>query len=223
MRSLGAMDTRWNHPFTCVVPGPVECGKTIFVARLLLRASSVIDSPPKTMTRRYWECQPTYAMLVETVPNSRCKEGLPNASLFHPSSRNLVVTDTRHVVHNAIGLIDVSVSHEIRARFLHRRNSGIVSVDCSETKNAGSSTTIFRITPFSTSPTKDIKRQTRRLSRHSQDIARVKRHILCLHMLNIHKNIKLRNAVLADADLICDPCEYNLLKGNVPLTRKQKS
>ena len=55
---------------------------------------------------------------------------------------------------------------------------------------------------------------------------RVKRHILCLQMLNRNTNTKLRNAVLAnaDADLICSLCEcaYNSLKGNVKLTKSQK-
>ena len=55
---------------------------------------------------------------------------------------------------------------------------------------------------------------------------RVKRHILCLQMLNRNKNTKLRNAVLAnaDADLVCSlyECAYNILKGNVKLTKGQK-
>ena len=59
----------------------------------------------------------------------------------------------------------------------------------------------------------------------------VKRHILCLHMLNRHKTIKLRNSWSSkvtsntDASLISIFCEcvYNILKGNVPLSRKQKA
>ena len=29
------MDTRWKHPFTCIVAGPTMCGKTVFVKRFL--------------------------------------------------------------------------------------------------------------------------------------------------------------------------------------------
>ena len=55
---------------------------------------------------------------------------------------------------------------------------------------------------------------------------RVKRHVLCLQMLNRTKNTKLRKAILeyADADLISALCEcaHNILRGTVlrsPATR----
>ena len=48
---------------------------------------------------------------------------------------------------------------------------------------------------------------------------RVKRHVLCLQMLNRTKNTKLRKAILehADADLISALCEcaHNILRGTV--------
>ena len=51
---------------------------------------------------------------------------------------------------------------------------------------------------------------------------RVKRHVLCLQMLNRTKNTKLRKAILehADADLISALCEcaHNILRGTVRLT-----
>ena len=47
----------------------------------------------------------------------------------------------------------------------------------------------------------------------------VERHILCLQMLNIHKNIKLRRAIIANADFLCflTECANDIIKGNVPL------
>ena len=56
---------------------------------------------------------------------------------------------------------------------------------------------------------------------------RVKRHVLCLQMLNRTKNTKLRKAILehADADLISALCEcaHNILRGTVRLTPREKA
>ena len=55
---------------------------------------------------------------------------------------------------------------------------------------------------------------------------RVKRHVLCLQMLNRTNNTKLRKAILehADADLISALCEFahNILRGTVRLTPREK-
>ena len=54
----------------------------------------------------------------------------------------------------------------------------------------------------------------------------MKRHVLCLQMLNRTKNTKLRKAILeyADADLISALCEcaHNILRGTVRLTPREK-
>ena len=55
---------------------------------------------------------------------------------------------------------------------------------------------------------------------------RVKRHVICLKMLNRTNNTKLRKAVLeyADADLISALCEcaHNIIRGTVRLTPQEK-
>ena len=55
---------------------------------------------------------------------------------------------------------------------------------------------------------------------------RVKKHVLCLQVLNRTNNTKLRKAILeyADADLISALCEYahNILRGTVRLTSREK-
>ena len=57
------MDTRWQHPFTCIVAGPTGCGKTTFVARLLRNAAAMIDPPPERITWYYGEWQAAYENL----------------------------------------------------------------------------------------------------------------------------------------------------------------
>ena len=55
----------------------------------------------------------------------------------------------------------------------------------------------------------------------------MKRHMLCLQMLSRKKNAKLKKTIIANADndLICSiaECAYNILKGNVRLTPRQKA
>ena len=85
------MDARWKHPFTCVIAGPTGCGKSTFVTRLLLHASMTMNPPPEKMTWCYGEWQSAYASM--SMPNLQFEEGLPNASLFDPKTRNLVVID----------------------------------------------------------------------------------------------------------------------------------
>ena len=71
-----------------------------------------------------------------------------------------------------------------------------------------------------------IKRVTRRTTVSRAMSGRVKRHVLCLQMLNRTKNTKLRKAILehADADLISALCEcaHNILRGTVRLTPREK-
>ena len=84
------MDTRWQHPFTCIVAGPTGCGKTTFVARLLRNAAAMIDPPPERITWYYGEWQAAYENL--DIPNMRLEERLPT-SFDNDGQRGLVVLD----------------------------------------------------------------------------------------------------------------------------------
>ena len=84
------MDTRWQHPFTCIVAGPTGCGKTTFVARLLRNAAAMIDPPPERITWYYGEWQAAYENL--DIPNMRLEEGLPT-SFDNDGKRGLVVLE----------------------------------------------------------------------------------------------------------------------------------
>ena len=85
------MNARWKHPFTYVVAGPKECCKTTFVTRLLRHASMMIEASPEKTMWSYSEWQSTYAKM--NLANLHFEEGLPNASLFDPKSKNLVTID----------------------------------------------------------------------------------------------------------------------------------
>ena len=84
-------DTRWKHPFTCIVAGPTGCGKRTFVTRLLSHASVMIDPPPEKITWCYGEWQEAYA--TTNLTHVRFEEGLPTADTFEATTRNLIVID----------------------------------------------------------------------------------------------------------------------------------
>ena len=85
------MDARWKHPFTCIVAGPTGCGKSTFVTRMLRHAAAMIDPPSERITWCYGEWQEVYATM--DLVDGRFEEGLPSASMFDSSTRNLIVID----------------------------------------------------------------------------------------------------------------------------------
>ena len=85
------MDARWKHPFTCIVAGPTGCGKSTFLMRMLRHAAAMIDPPPERITWCYGEWQEAYATM--DLVDVLFEEGLPSASMFDSSTRNLIVID----------------------------------------------------------------------------------------------------------------------------------
>ena len=82
------MDARWKHPFTCIFAGPTGCGKSTFVTRMLRHAAAMIDLPPERITWCYGEWQEAYTTM--DLVDVRFEEGLPSASMFDSSTRNLI-------------------------------------------------------------------------------------------------------------------------------------
>jgi hypothetical protein len=41
------MDLRWKHPFTALVVGPTQSGKTVFTFKFIREARKLIHPPPK--------------------------------------------------------------------------------------------------------------------------------------------------------------------------------
>ena len=81
------MDPRLQHPFTCVISGPTNSGKSWFVTRLLTHAQTMIDPPPLQVVWSYGEWQSLYT----TLKHVKFVEGLPDIQQLQP--RTLVVVD----------------------------------------------------------------------------------------------------------------------------------
>ena len=86
------MDLRFQHPFTCIVAGPTQAGKTQWVKKFIENYDSMINPPPQEIYYAYTEWQPAYCQLPQTV---RLSEGLPDLSLLKstPNVPKLLVLD----------------------------------------------------------------------------------------------------------------------------------
>ena len=88
------MDTRWKHPFTCCVCGPIGCGKTLFVKRFLDYLPEACDACFDRVLFYYVEWQDTYRR--DFKPNGASiefREGLPQLADYSSNNekRNLLI------------------------------------------------------------------------------------------------------------------------------------
>ena len=82
-------DPRLKHPFTCMVVGPTQCGKTRFVLELIRRSSS-IHPPPE---RIVW-CFGCYQDLFRNVDGVEFVEGVPDMNILDGGKkRTLLIID----------------------------------------------------------------------------------------------------------------------------------
>lgn len=90
------MDPRLQHPYTCNIVGPTQCGKTFFLTQLLIQAKELIHEPPNKILWFYGEYQPLYEKLVVTLGDSiQFIEGVPQSfdDYLDKSKRNLIILD----------------------------------------------------------------------------------------------------------------------------------
>ncbi len=82
-------NTLWKHPFTCMVVGPSQSGKTVFVTNLI--KANVIDPAPHRIIWCYSEWQSLY----DTMKGVEFVQGLPDLSELRCSSRirKLIIAD----------------------------------------------------------------------------------------------------------------------------------
>ena len=85
------MDPRWKHPFTCVISGPTQSGKTHFVTQFLKYLSDMMNPTPDEVIWYYGEWQAGY----ETMGEVMFVDGLPNPEdwLGDNDERRLVIVD----------------------------------------------------------------------------------------------------------------------------------
>jgi hypothetical protein len=87
----------FQHPFTCIVAGCTQSGKTVWVKSLLEKAQKTISPPPQRIIWCYGQWQPSYFDMMRTIPGIEFNQGIPedidNADYLDVSQRNLIVLD----------------------------------------------------------------------------------------------------------------------------------
>ncbi len=56
-----------QHPFTCIVAGCTQSGKTVWVKTLLENAQETISPPPERIIWCYGQWQPMYVEMIDTL------------------------------------------------------------------------------------------------------------------------------------------------------------
>jgi hypothetical protein len=89
--------TVMQHPFTCIVAGCTQSGKTVWVKSLLENAQKTISPAPQRIIWCYGQWQQSYFDMLKTVPGIEFNEGIPddidNTDYLDVSQRNLIVLD----------------------------------------------------------------------------------------------------------------------------------
>ena len=67
-----------QYPFTCIVAGCTQSGKTVWVKKLLENAKTTISPPPERIIWCYGQWQPMYVEMIKTIPGIELNEGIPS-------------------------------------------------------------------------------------------------------------------------------------------------
>lgn len=82
---------QFHTPFTCVVAGPTQSGKTSWVVKLLEEKQFLFSESPQNVVWCYGVWQSSYDEMGHLV--NKWVEGLPKMEDFDPAVNNLVIID----------------------------------------------------------------------------------------------------------------------------------
>ena len=89
--------TVMQHPFTYIIAGCTQSGKTVWVKTFLDNAQKIISPPPQRIIGCYGQWQPSYFGMLRTIPGIEFNEGIPEdidkVDYLDISQRNLIVLD----------------------------------------------------------------------------------------------------------------------------------
>ena len=85
--------TIFKHPFTCLIAGPTQSGKTTLITKFLQTSQFIIYPPPVNIIFSYFRWQDGYNKIKALVPNITFLEGLPDIDLINSLETNLIILD----------------------------------------------------------------------------------------------------------------------------------
>lgn len=94
MEQYWLIDTHvFTHPFTCLIAGPSQSGKTSLLKEILLFNNLLIEPAPQKIIYCYSVWQPVYDELKNNCKNIEFNEGIYNIDLIDTSTNTLLVFD----------------------------------------------------------------------------------------------------------------------------------
>jgi hypothetical protein len=92
LRVIGNRSSVMQHPFTCIVPGCTQSGKTVWVKSLLENAQMTVSPARQRIIWCYGQWQPSYFDMMRTMPgiefNQCIHKDIDNADYLDVSQRN---------------------------------------------------------------------------------------------------------------------------------------
>jgi len=85
----------FSHPFSCVIAGPSQSGKTVFVRKLLKGLHLYIDEPPERIVWCYGIQNDNQLNSIKNGTSVPIEfiDGLPDLNIFSSNDRNLLILD----------------------------------------------------------------------------------------------------------------------------------
>ena len=106
--NFDTIDPRFMHPFTAIIAGPSQSGKSMFCMRLISNARECIAPPPE----RIVYCYSVYQPLFDRYPNVEFVEGLPDLNMFDGDKRTLlIIDDLMQETNETVSKLFTRVSH----------------------------------------------------------------------------------------------------------------
>lgn len=92
------MDTirEWDifvHPFTCLIAGPTQSGKTMLLKSILENNQTMINPPPTRIVYCYVDWQSKFDEMKSVNPAIEFHRGLPDFDSIYATERNLLILD----------------------------------------------------------------------------------------------------------------------------------
>jgi len=112
----------FSHPFTCIVAGPTQAGKTCFVKKLIENSHRLFNTPPEKTWWCFMEEQPCYSHLEHKV--TFCK-GTPDLNLIRqnePQPQLLILDDMMQELKHNDGLV------QLFTRGCHHWNISVIHI-----------------------------------------------------------------------------------------------
>lgn len=103
------------HPFSALIAGPSQAGKSVWVSKLLAHRNEMISPPPEKVYVCYKEYQPLY----DTFKDVIFQEGMININELDKSIRKLIIYD------DMMEQVNQDMS-EIFTKYVHHRNLSVV-------------------------------------------------------------------------------------------------